>query len=88
MNPWFIILTLYIILILTLGFLSFCDDNFEDFCTTPKEIYNTTNLNIVACFILWLLDFAVNPIPMIIHFISFLCHVGRKHKEDDEWYGL
>ena len=82
-----IFLTLYIIFVLFTTVYTIIDDS--DFSKTPRQIYDSTELNIFGCVLLWVFSILVNPISYVLYFISVIFHVGRKKKEeDDEWYGL
>jgi hypothetical protein len=48
------------------------------FPTTPKMLYNNTDLNYASCFFIVIFLYIVNPIAYFVQFIIWLCHVGRK----------
>ena len=51
---------------------------FDDIAVTPKEIYETNNMNMFGCTIIWIICFVFDPLFFIAHFIYWICHVGRK----------
>lgn len=54
-----------------------------DLNVTPMDIYNCTDMNLFGSTLAWLLQLVIMPIPVIaaiiISFIYWLCHVGRKN---------
>jgi hypothetical protein len=51
---------------------------------TPMDIYDSTDMNLFGSILVWLLQLVFIPLPtiasIIISFIYWLCHVGRKDK--------
>ena len=45
----------------------------------PKELYNSTKMNIVGCYINSLIIFILNPIYCIPMTIYWLFHIGREN---------
>ena len=67
----------YILLILGTGVSSIFED-FDDMVVTPKEIYDSNDINMFGCVIVFIICFILNPLFYIAHFIHWLFHVGRK----------
>lgn len=67
----------YILLILGIGLLSIFGD-FDDIAVTPKEIYDSNDMNMFGCVIVFIICFILNPLFYMAHFIHWLFHVGRK----------
>lgn len=82
-----VFLVLYILLIVSTMFITLASD-WVRFSRTPRQIYDTSDLNMFGCVLLWIFSIVTNPIGYLMFFIHFLFHVGRKHEEEDEWYGL
>lgn len=53
-----------------------------DFDCTPKQMYESTNLNMFGCCVLWLIFFILNPILFICKFIGWIFTVGRKDEDE------
>lgn len=86
-SVWFVILSIYIVWICIAMSTTLVDGDYG-FSKTPKEIYNTTNFNMFGCTLLWIFFVAINPLGFLFRFIYFLFHVGRKHKEEDDYFGI
>ena len=72
-----LIICFYILLIIGIGVLSIFGD-FDDMVVTPKEIYDSNDINMFGCVIVFIICFILNPLFYIAHFIHWLFHVGRK----------
>lgn len=72
-----LIICFYILLILGVGVSSIFRD-FDSVAVTPKEIYDSNNMNMFGCVIVFIIGFILNPLYYIAHFIHWLFHVGRK----------
>lgn len=72
-----LIICFYILLILGIGVSSIFGD-FDDMAVTPKEIYDSNDINMFGCVIVFIIGFILNPLFYIAHFIHWLFHVGRK----------
>lgn len=72
-----LIICFYILLILGMGVWSIFED-FDDMAVTPKEIYDSNNINMFGNVIVFIICFILNPLFYIAHFILWLFHVGRK----------
>ena len=72
-----LIICFYILLILGIGVSSIFED-FDDIAVTPKEIYDSNDINMFGCVIVFIICFILNPLFYIAHFIHWLFHVGRK----------
>lgn len=51
--------------------------NFENVAVTPKEIYESNDLNMFGCVVIFVIMFLVNPLFFIAHFIYWVFHVGN-----------
>ena len=72
-----LIICFYILLIIGTGVSSIFED-FDDMAVTPKEIYDSNDINMFGCVIVFIICFILNPLFYIAHFIHWLFHVGRK----------
>ena len=72
-----LIICFYILLILGIG-VSSIFGYFDDMVVTPKEIYDSNDINMFGCVIVFIICFILNPLFYIAHFIHWLFHVGRK----------
>ena len=72
-----LIICFYILLIIGIGVSSIFED-FHDMAVTPKEIYDSNDINMFGCVIVFIICFILNPLFYIAHFIHWLFHVGRK----------
>ena len=72
-----LIIYFYILLILGIG-VSSIFEYFDDTAVTPKEIYDSNDINMFGCVIVFIICFILNPLFYIAHFIHWLFHVGRK----------
>ena len=70
------ILIFYIIFVIAMFFATIKDYN--NVSVTPRQIYETTYLNVFACILVFVILFAIDPLFFIVHFIDWLLHVGRK----------
>lgn len=73
-----LIVCFYILLILGMGVSSMFGD-FDGMAVTPKEIYDSNNINMFGCIIVFMICFILNPLFYIAHFIYWLFHVERKN---------
>lgn len=71
-----VILTFYIIFIIVIFFATLLD--YDNAAVTPKQIYESTNLNIFGCTLIFIVAFVIDPLFFILHFIDWLLHAGRK----------
>lgn len=71
-----VMLVIYIIWIIVIFITSIGD--YENIAVTPKQVYECTNLNMFACTLVTIIGFLLDPLFYIVHFISWLLHVGRK----------
>ncbi len=51
--------------------------DFENVAVTPKEIYESNDLNMFGCVVIFVIMFLVNPLFFIAHFIYLVFHVGN-----------
>lgn len=51
--------------------------DFDNATVTPKEIYESNNLNVFSCVMIFIIMFIVNPLFFITHFLYWLFHVGN-----------
>lgn len=72
-----LIICFYILLILGIGVSSIFGD-FDDMAVTHKEIYDSNDINMFGCVIVFIICFILNPLFYIAHFIHWLFHVERK----------
>ena len=72
-----LIIYFYILFILGIG-VSSIFEYFDDMAVTPKEIYDSNDINMFGCVIVFIICFILNPLFYIAHFIHWLFHVGRK----------
>ena len=72
-----LIIYFYILSILGIG-VSSIFEYFDDMAVTPKEIYDSNDINMFGCVIVFIICFILNPLFYIAHFIHWLFHVGRK----------
>ena len=72
-----LIICFYILLIIGIG-VSSIFEYFDDMAVTPKEIYDSNDINMFGCVIVFIICFILNPLFYIAHFIHWLFHVGRK----------
>ena len=72
-----LIICFYILFILGIG-VSSIFGYFDDMVVTPKEIYDSNDINMFGCVIVFIICFILNPLFYIAHFIHWLFHVGRK----------
>ena len=72
-----LIICFYILLIIGIGVSSIFED-FDDMAVTPKEIYDSNDINMFGCVIVFIICFILNPLFYIAHFIHWLFDVGRK----------
>ena len=70
------ILIFYIIFVIAMFFATIKDYN--NVSVTPRQICETTYLNVFACIPVFVILFAIDPLFFIVHFIDWLLHVGRK----------
>lgn len=52
--------------------------DYDNVTITPIEIYEGSDLNIIACILIFIISLLLNPLFYIAHFIDWLFHVGRK----------
>ena len=71
-------LAFYIIFIIAMFFGTIKDYDYA--AVTPRQIYKCTDLNIFACTLVFVIAFAIDPLFFVLHFISWLLHVGRKEQ--------
>lgn len=71
-----LILAFYIICIIVIFFATIGD--YDNVAVTPRQIYECTDLNMFACTLVTIIGFLLDPLFYIVHFISWLLHVGRK----------
>lgn len=68
----------YVVLIIAIFICTLIDDSYDDFPSTPKEIYDGGGLNMFGSCVLWLIFFILNPMIFICKFIVWIFTVGRK----------
>lgn len=66
----------YIFIIVILFFMTF--DDLHEIPTTPRQIYDESNMNMFGCTIQFLIMLVFNPIFHVVEFIYWIIHVGRK----------
>ena len=77
-----IFLKLYILYALCIVFVSVIEiDDFDDIAFTPKQLYESNDLNMFGCCIVFILGFVFDPLLYILYFIYWICHIGRRR-----WY--
>ena len=69
-------LTLYFIFAIAVFLVEL--DDFDNMAVTPKEIYESNDMNMFGCVIVFMFCFILNPLFYIAHFIYWIFHVGRK----------
>ena len=55
--------------------------DFENVAVTPKEIYESNDLNMFGCVVIFVIMFLVNPLFFIAHFIYWVFHVGNDQRK-------
>lgn len=70
------LLAIYVICVIGTFLTTFSD--YYDVAITPREIYEDTDLNIIACVLVFIISLVLNPLFYIVHFIDWLFHTGRK----------
>lgn len=51
--------------------------DFDNVAVTPREIYESNNLNMFACVMIFIIMFVVNPLFFKTHFLYWLFHIKR-----------
>lgn len=74
--PMEIIIGIYFIIVIAMFFVTI--EGYNDIEFTPKDVYETYNLNIVGSCIVWIIQVAFDPLLYIIKMLDWLLHVGRK----------
>ena len=70
---------LYILYALCIVFASVIEiDDFDDIAFTPKQLYESNDLNMFGCCIVFILGFVFDPLLYILYFIYWICHIGRR----------
>lgn len=64
----------YICIIIAMFIVTIKD--FDNVAVTPKEIYESNDLNIFACVVIFIIMLLVNPLFFVAHFIYWLFHIG------------
>ena len=72
-----LIVYFYILYILVVGVPTILE-KFDDLAVTPKEIYESNDMNMFGCVIVFIICFIFDPLFYIAHFIYWVFHVGRK----------
>lgn len=68
-------LLVYVSIIIAMFIVTIKD--FENVAVTPKEIYESNDLNMFGCVVIFVIMFLVNPLFFIAHFIYLVFHVGN-----------
>ncbi len=68
-------LLVYVSIIIAMFIVTIKD--FENVAVTPKEIYESNDLNMFGCVVIFVIMFLVNPLFFIAHFIYWVFHVGN-----------
>lgn len=50
----------------------------DSFVTSPRDIYDRTDLNWVTCWVLFILLRIVSPLVTLTFFVYWITHIGRK----------
>jgi hypothetical protein len=72
------ILSVYVVFIIVAFICTLIDEAYDDMPFTPKEIFDTTNLNMFGSCVFWLFVVLIDPILFIFKFIGWIFTVGRK----------
>ena len=72
MRLFFII---YSILVIINFFATIKDFGFV--ANTPRQVYESNNLNMFGALCVWMIAFVLNPLYFIVVFIHWVFHVGR-----------
>lgn len=51
--------------------------DFDNVAVTPKEIYESNDLNMFGCVVIFVIMFLANPLFFIVHFIYWVFHIGN-----------
>lgn len=73
-----LILAFYIIFIIVTFFATI--DDYDNVSVTPRQIYECTGLNIFACTLVFIIEFVIDPLFFVLHFIDWAMHFGRKEQ--------
>lgn len=68
-------LLVYVSIIIAMFIVTIKD--FENVAVTPKEIYESNDLNMFGCVVIFVIMFLVNPLFFIAHFIYWVFHAGN-----------
>lgn len=68
-------LLVYVSIIIAMFIVTIKD--FWNVAVTPKEIYESNDLNMFGCVVIFVIMFLVNPLFFIAHFIYWVFHVGN-----------
>lgn len=68
-------LLVYVSIIIAMFIVTIKD--FENVAVTPKKIYESNDLNMFGCVVIFVIMFLVNPLFFIAHFIYWVFHVGN-----------
>lgn len=77
-----LILIVYLIII-TYMFMSTIDLS-DDIPLTPKQIYDSSEMNMFGCIVVFLFMLVINPLYYIVYFIYWLFHAGREEDQNNE----
>ncbi len=66
-------LLVYVSLIIAMFIVTIKD--FENVAVTPKEIYESNDLNMFGCVVIFVVMFLVNPLFFISHFLYWIFHI-------------
>ena len=66
-------LLVYVSIIIAMFIVTIKD--FENVAVTPKEIYESNDLNMFGCVVIFVVMFLVNPLFFISHFLYWIFHI-------------
>lgn len=66
-------LLVYVSIIIAMFIVTIKD--FENVAVTPKEIYESNDLNMFGCVVIFVVMFLVNPLFFIAHFLYWIFHI-------------
>lgn len=73
-----IVLAIYLAIIIITGLTTYLQSDSVEFNKHLMDIYESTDLNILSCTILWLIWFIINPLYHVFVFAYCVFHVGRR----------
>lgn len=70
-----VFLICYICIIVVMFLVTIKD--FDSFASTPKQVYDCNNFNMLAAVVVFAIVFLFNPLIFIVKFLWWIFHVGR-----------